>query len=199
MSFTLCCNHEVTILLIPFCWSKTAAEGRQTFSNSHNNKWQNWNLHPRLLMPNPFSFSCTMKWWVKMDQVQQTCIYASSQTLTQPSVPPPTIYPSIHPFIHPFIPFLESFGEYSEMRRYTFSYWLLPCHTFMWPWASLINSLSLRFFTGKYRKWPRLVVLNLLTTGNFLKSKILLRKLNKINEIAVLCMWNLENRSLESC
>lgn len=118
---------------------------------------------------------------------------------THPSVPPPTIYPSIHPFIHPFIPFLESFGEYSEMRRCTFSYWLLPCHTFMWPWASLINSLSLRFFTGKYRKWPRLVVLNLLTTGNFLKSKILLRNLHKINEIAVLCMWNLENRSLESC
>lgn len=199
MSFTLCCDCKVNILLTPFCRWRTAAERRRTFSNSHNNKWQNWNLHPRLLMPNPFSFSCPMKWWVKLDQVQQTCIYASTQTLIHPSMPPPTIYPPIHPFIHPFTPFPDSFGEYSEMRKCTLSSWLLLCHPFMWPWASLINYLSLRFFTGKYKKWPRLLVLNLLTTANFFKSKILLRNLNKANEIAVLCVWNLENRCLESC
>lgn len=37
--------------------------------------------------------------------------------------------PSTHQSIHPFIPFLDSFGEYSEMRKCTLSYWLLFCVT----------------------------------------------------------------------
>ena len=123
------------------------------------------------------------------------CIHSN----TYPPIHAPThhlpINPSVHSSLHSFSRFLWGIFWNEEMHIK----FLTTALSHIYMTLSKFHYPSLWFFTGKYKKWPRLVVLNLLTTANFFKIKILLWNLNKVNEIAVLCVWNLENRCLESC